>query len=156
MFVSQEYMDFKEEMDREIYFAELKKNPDFKDEFFKQKALEKLAADLNVSPEKIGFVGHDLFFDAFYSDRFSKIDFVLVKEALANQNEKQKSPVKGLNYIALDWKDIRNVLLGKLPKTDSQQLKNFIGFYLQQKLVDPSVFSKILEAKLKKMQGKLN
>ncbi|MDO8624730.1 MAG: hypothetical protein Q7R47_01505 [Candidatus Diapherotrites archaeon] len=151
-FVSQEYLDSKESMDREIYDSELAKDPLFKDEYFKQKEIEKIATELGVPMEKIVFVGHDLFFDAYYSQRFSKVDFVLVKESLSNQHKRVDRIIKGLNYIHLDWNDLRDVLLGKFPPADCMQLRNFIHFYLQRHLVSHETMGTLVEARIKQLE----
>ncbi len=152
LYVNQEYLDSKEPMDREIYDQQKQKDPLFKDEYFKQKMLDKLSIDLNVPKSSMVFIGHDVWFDAFYSQRFSKVDFVLVKDALANQNQKFERIIKGLNYIHMDWDEIRKILLGKLPEAELDQLKNFIQFQLQAKLVSPQTMGRLIEARQEQLK----
>ncbi|MBS3061996.1 MAG: hypothetical protein J4215_05430 [Candidatus Diapherotrites archaeon] len=153
-FVSQEFLDSKEPMDREIYDQQIAKDPLFKDEFFKQKAIDQIVESLNVSKDRVVFVGHDIWFDAFYSQRFSQVDFVLVKDGLANQSVPFERVMKGLNYIHLDWDDLRKVLLGKLPVQNLDPLKNFIHFQLQRQLVSSETMGKLVEARQKQLEEK--
>jgi hypothetical protein len=151
-FVNAEYLDSKEQLDREIYEKALSEDALFRDEYFKQKEVERIRAEFDVEMEKMVLVGHDLFFDAYYSQRFSKIDFVLLKETLSNQNVRHEKIVKGLNYVHMDWKDIRDVLLGKFPPADYMQLRNYIHFYLQQRLVSPQTMGKLIDARIKQIE----
>lgn len=150
-FVSPEYLASKEPVDREIYEAELAKNPLFQDEYFKQKAIEQIAFECGVSPEKIIFIGHDLWFDAFYTQRFSKADFVLVSDSLSSLHKSLDRPMEGLNYIRMEWPDIKKVLLGELPVQNLDPLRNYIQLQLSRELVSSETMGKLIEARKKQL-----
>lgn len=156
-FVNPDYLASKEKIDREIYAAELKKDPLFKDEYFKQIRVNQLSEKLSIPKEKMVMIGHDLFFGAFYTNRFSGIDFALIRSAVSMRGQKFQQPlVKGLTYINRAWPDIRKLLMGQFPAADYSSLKNMIQSLLARELVSGQTVEQIAEARKKQLEERRN
>ncbi len=151
-FAEKEYVDSMGEIDRKRHLENIGKNPLFQDDYFKQKALAKLVEAERLEKNEIVFVGHDLLTDAYYSQRFSCIHAALIKNALSLRHAKSKIIVKGLTYLALDWKDFKKLLLGKKPEPDYSFLKRFIENYLSQELVGGTALAASLAGKARLAQ----
>ncbi len=91
--------------------------------------------------------GHDLCFDGFYTARFSKVDFVLVKEALSDRDNPIPEKINGLNYISITDADLKNVMLWTFPKADLRYLENYTFNKLKQELIPKENITTILSAK---------
>lgn len=129
------YLNSMAEVDKARYSQRLAKDPLFQDEYFKQVVLEKISKDFQFEKSRMVFIGHDLLTEAFYSQRFSKVDVALVKEALSLRHQKTKNLVKGLIYLNFSWADFKKLLLGKKPAPDYSFLKRFIENYLQREII---------------------
>ncbi len=112
-FVTKEYIDSKGEIDRARHVASLESDPWFADEFFKQHILMQLIASGKILREETVLVGHDLWFDAFYTSRFSGVDFALIKESLSERNSPVSEKIQWLNCVRLSRKDFEKIILGK-------------------------------------------
>lgn len=132
-FVGQGYVDSMEEFDRQRYLRGIGNNGLFQDEYFKQKALQKISEARNK--DEIVFACHDLLSDAYYSQRFSGVDAALVKGALSLKHVRVDKILKGLLYVNLNWADFKKLLLGKKHKPNYSVLKKFIENYLQRELI---------------------
>lgn len=146
-FAEKEYVDSMDEIDRQKHLDNMAKDPLFQDDYFKQKALEKLVAAENIGKDEVVFVGHDLLTDAYYSQRFSGVHVALIKNALSLRHIKSKIVIKGLTYLALDWKDFKKLLLGKKPQPNYSYLKRFIENYLSKELFGSMDFAAGLAGK---------
>ncbi len=156
-FVNLDYLASKKKIDRGIYAAELKKDPLFKDEYFKQIMVNQLGEKLAIPKEKMVMVGHDLFFGAFYTNRFSGIDFALIRSAISMRGQKFQQPlVKGLTYINRTWPDIRKLLIGQFPAADYSSLKSMIQSLLARELVSSQTMGQVVEARRKQLEERRN
>ncbi len=156
--VTQEYVDSKEPIDKERYEIELQKNPRFRDEFFKQYAIDREIVEKRGIPrESILLICHDLLTDAFYTLRFSQVDFALVKDALSYRHLPIKEVIKGLAYLNMSWKDFRKLLLGKSRKGDTKFLESYVYSRLQKDVIGGfGIDVKTIELKKKKkMENKM-
>lgn len=155
-FVTPEYVEEKEDVDKNLYKKYVEKDPLFKDEFIKQKVVEKLIEKYHFSKEQMVLVGHDLWFAAFYTTRFSGIDFALIKSAFSVRHEKESALVKGLVYISRTWSDIRKLLSGGFPKAEYAFLNAHIQSLLQKELLSRETMEKLAEARRKQLEARLN
>lgn len=135
-FVNKEYLAGREEIDRKLYEQNLKKNPEFKDEYFKQVVIEEIQKKFDYKPEEMVFVGHDLWTEGYYTLRFSKIDFALIRSAHSSLGEKKAGEIKNLIYIERDWKDIEKLVKGEFPKPDYALLEKFVLNKMKEKLFE--------------------
>lgn len=150
--VTQAYIDSKEPIDKERYEIELQKNPRFRDEFFKQYAIDKEIIEKRGIPrENILLICHDLLTDAFYTLRFSQVDFALVKGALSYRHLPVKEVIKGLVYLNMNWRDFKKLLLGKSKKGDTKFLESYVYSRLQKDVIGGfGIDVKTIELKKKK------
>jgi hypothetical protein len=148
-FVDNEYLEAMEEVDRQRYNEKLSSNQNYQDDFFKQKALERLVSSTGLSKEDIVLVGHDLLVDAYYSRRFSGVHVVLLRGSLSLRHEKTIVSIQGLTFIDLEWKQFRMLLLGELPEPDYSFLDRFIQNFLSQELVGNNLLAAGLAGKAK-------
>ncbi|MCR4368584.1 MAG: hypothetical protein NUV67_01620 [archaeon] len=135
-FVTKEYLNSLEEMDRERRLANLESDPDFVDEFFKQRAMDDLFAQGAATREDSALICHDIWFDAFYSTRFSGVDFFIVKESLSERNRPLPEKINGLNYISFAEEDLKKIILGKFPRQDVRFLETYVFNKLKLELFD--------------------
>ena len=125
-FVTKKYIDSKEEIDRQRHLASLGSDQNFVDEFFKQSLLMDFFESGKILADETMLIGHDILVDAFYSARFSKVDFVLVRESLSERNKPMPAEIKGLNYVKLNESDFRKLIQGKFPANDTRFLENYV------------------------------
>ena len=131
-FVNDAYLSSKAALDRERHMAQLKKDPGFVDDFFTQHVLTGLIGSGRVKPKECCLVGHDLWTDAFYTARFSKIDFVLVRSALSERAVRVQQEYRWVNIIDLNGADIKKcwakdkVFKPKMPKAAAQPMSKVL------------------------------
>jgi len=149
--VSEKYLSEKTEIDRKRYETAVAENPDYKDEFFKQKAIEKFLGKKGIAKDAAVLVDHDVWTGAFYTMRFSKIDFALVGEAYSHSDNPKADRINGLVCIHRAWEDVLDLILGKKAKADNSALQKFVDRTISEAILGDTVFSKI--AKSGKLRG---
>tara|TARA_Y100000310_G_C20703935_1_gene832862 strand:+ start:852 stop:1562 length:711 start_codon:yes stop_codon:yes gene_type:complete len=135
-FVTQEYIKEKEEIDRERHLANLDKDPDFVDEFFKQRMLMDFVAEGKITRENSALICHDIWFDGFYCMRFSGADFFIVNESVSERNQELPENIAGLNYVKLNDADFKKILTDKFPRPDLRFLETYIFNKLKLELFE--------------------
>jgi len=148
-YVNQKYLSGREDIDRQLYEKKISENPEFKDEYFKQVIIEEIEAQYNYSKEEMVLVGHDLWTEGYYTMRFSKIDFALIRSAHSSLGERKPDEIKGINYIERNWADIERLLKAELPKPDYAMLDKFVINKMKEKLFEGTkmgALSKIAKA----------
>ncbi len=141
LFVTKEYLLAKEEIDRERHIAHLEADPQFVDEYFTQQAILGLMGSGKVIKEQAVLVGNDLWFDGFYTMRFSGIDFVLVRERLTERNAPIAQRLEGLNYISFSGQDMGKVAAWDFAQNNLRMLQNYIMDKLSRELLKDVDFS---------------
>ena len=141
--VSAQYLSEKNEIDRERYEKAVAQNQDYKDEFSKQKAIEDFLALKGIGIHEAVLVDHDVWTGAFYTMRFSKVDFALVEEAYSFNSQPKEDRVKGLTYIHRNWDDILGLVLGKKGNADNSALQKFVDRTISGAILGDSFFSKV-------------
>ncbi|HZX20083.1 MAG TPA: hypothetical protein VFF13_03655 [archaeon] len=149
--VTDEYINSKEEIDKARHLEQLEMDPNFLDEYFKQHVLMNLFKEGKVSKENSVLIAHDVFFDGFYSMRFSNADFVLVKESLSDRNNPLPAQISGLNYIDLSEADFKRILMWKFPTPDLRFLETYVFNKLKEELLTKENMNQIF-----KIKGKLD
>lgn len=148
-FVNTKYLAGREDIDRQLYERNIKENPEFKDEYFKQVIIEEIAAQYNYSKEEMLLLGHDLWTEGYYTFRFSKIDFALLRSAHSSLGERKSEEIKGINYIDRAWGDIEKLLKGETARPDYSMLDRFVINKMKEKLFEGTklgALSKIAKA----------
>ena len=142
-FVDKFYVESKAEEDRKRYYEFIEKDPFFKDEYFKQTVIERYSTEKGIPKGEMVLVGHDLWFDGFYTMRFSKIDFALIKSANSLRGEKSERIVEGVTYIERTWEEFKDLLAGNKGEADLKALDKFVFDYLKDQMMDPK-YMKVL------------
>jgi len=95
-----------------------------------------LIAEGKISRDETVLICHDIWFDAFYTTRFSGVDFVIVRNSLSERNRLMAAEIKGINYVKLKETDFTKLILGKFPKADIRFLENYIFNKLKLELFE--------------------
>ncbi|MFH1225347.1 MAG: hypothetical protein V1676_06120 [Candidatus Diapherotrites archaeon] len=131
--VAKGYLDSKSEADRLLYEKNIAKDPQFKDEYFKQHVIMEFIRRGEVPKERMLLLGHDLLTDGFYTLRFSGIDFALLEDAHSERHAKKDAKIKGLVYFRRTWGGVRK-LISYFPEHDYSGLEKFIFEELREHL----------------------
>ncbi len=153
LFASREYIESKDEFDRRRHLSNLEKDPQFVDEYFTQLAIIGLIESGKVMREEAVLVGNDLWFDGFYTMRFSGIDFVLVQERLNERNIPLRERLDGLNYISISEQDMGKVAEWAFPQNNLRMLQNYVMDRLSRELLKDVDFSGLAEKAGQKRSG---
>ncbi|MBI4210570.1 MAG: hypothetical protein HY544_03640 [Candidatus Diapherotrites archaeon] len=145
-FITPDYLASKSEVDRERHIAQLRKDPGFVDEFFKQRVITDLAASGRVARDECVLVGRDIWFDAFYTARFSGIDFVLVRESLAERGVPCIERMPWLNLVDFTERDFRNVIMGRMRKHDARLVESYVFGRLKKEFLSGADLSGLVKA----------
>ncbi|MDO8537303.1 MAG: hypothetical protein Q7S21_00300 [archaeon] len=149
-FVSKNYLSSMQEIDRKRYEVAIKKDPNYKDEYFKQYVIQKFSKDHNISKKQMIYIGHDVWVEGFYTRRFSQIDFALIKSAYSQRGEKAQEPIKHLFYIQRKWKDIQKLLTLDELKAEYSQLDNYVTTVMKEKLFEGTKLEGLVNKSLKR------
>lgn len=135
-FVSEAYVNAKAEVDKVLYQQHLEKDPQFKDEYFKQVMIEKMVNDFNLDKKDLVLIGNDVWTEGYYTDRFSKIDFAIIESASASLGVKKVDKIPSICYIQRTWEDIQKILLEPFPVHDPAPLEKFVFKVMSEKLTE--------------------
>jgi hypothetical protein len=136
--VDKAYIETKEEEDKKRYFGFIEKDPFFKDEYFKQTVIERFSTEKGIPKGEMVLIGHDLWFDGFYTMRFSKIDFALIESANSLRGEKSDKIIEGVTYINRTWEEVKRLLQGEREPADLKALNKFVFDFLKKQMMDPN------------------
>ena len=139
--VTGSYVQGMQELDRKRYLEALEKDPAFKDEYFKQVAIQNHLVVSGIPAEKMALIGHDLWTDGYYTRLVSRIDFALLKDAVSERNQKPLQMIKGLTYIKRDWKDVWKLILGKLPAPSYGAFDTFCYARMRKQLIGDTILT---------------
>ena len=146
-YVTKSYIHSKEEIDKQRHLQNLEQDPDFVDEYFKQKILMDLFEKGSINRNNTILIGHDVWFDGFYSMRFSKVDFILIEKSLSDRNRPIPEKIQGLNYMDFSQADLKKLILGKFPEADLRYLENYSFNTLKEQLFKKGELNKIIKLK---------
>ena len=146
-YVTKDYIHGKEEIDKQRHLQSLEQDPYFVDEYFKQKILIDFFEKGTLKKEETVLVGHDIWFDGFYSMRFSKVDFMLIEKSLSDRNRPIPEKIQGLNYMDFSQADLKKLILGKFPQADLRYLETYTFAVLKEQLFPKGELNKIIKLK---------
>jgi len=124
LFVTEKYISDKAEVDEKIHRDSLDKDPGFVDSYFKQVAINKVISKNSLERNEILLLCNDLWVDAYYTTRFSKVDFALF-EGNIQERGVPTDRISGLAYFSLDFNSVKN-LLTNFPEVDLKLLDKFV------------------------------
>lgn len=146
-YVTEDYIGGKEEIDKQRHLQSLEQDPFFVDEYFKQKILMDFFEKGTLNKKETVLIGHDIWFDGFYSMRFSKVDFVIIEKALSDRNRPMPEKIQGLNYLDFTQADLKKLILGKFPQADLRYLESYTFNILKEQLFPKGELNKIIKIK---------
>ncbi len=132
--VNESYLKSRDPIDRERYEERCKADPMHRDEYFRQVKMAEMMKAKGLSASQVLLVGHDYWFDGFYTRRFSKVDIAFVEGALSSQGKPVPEKLQGLWYISRSFEDLKKIIEGKAPAPNYNFLDTFINITLSEQL----------------------
>lgn len=149
--VNDAYLEKRDEVDRKLYEAKCADDAECQDHYFKQVRIQALMKDEHLAPESIVLVGHDYWFDGFYTRRFSGVDIAFIASSLTSRGKPAPEKVSGLWYIERDWKGLKAIIEGKVVPPHYGPLDAWVSITLTEELLGgkglPQLKRVILERK---------
>ena len=142
-FVDDEYIYKKGENDAKRHKENLDKDKEFNDSYFKQVLIQQFLHDNEVKPYDALLLCNDLWVDAYYTTRFSKIDFAVFEKNITERGKHVKK-VDGLAYFNLDSETVK-VLLERFPTIDLKPLDRLVFDTMQKVLLKETDFSGVVK-----------
>jgi len=136
LFVTEKYISDKADVDEKIHRDSLDKDPGFVDSYFKQVAINEVKTKTAFEQDEILLLCNDLWVDAYYTTRFSKVDFALFEENLQERGN-VADRISGLAYFSLDFDSVKT-LLTEFPNVNLKELDKFV-FNTMKKVIMGSV-----------------
>ena len=152
-FVDDGYISSKQVEDAKLHRANLEKDKEFNDSYFKQVLIQQFMHDNSIKPNEILLLCNDLWVDAYYTSRFSKVDFAIFEDNVRERGNKADR-ISGLAYFNLNFNSVK-LLLENFPQVDLTALDKFVFEKMKAVLIDPNELSKSLRgAAIKKIKDK--
>jgi hypothetical protein len=150
-YVDEEYISKKADVDKKIHIDALQTDPMFVDSYFKQVAMQKIVDEQSIPKEEILLLCNDIWVDAYYTTRFTKVNFALFEENILERGNKTER-VSGLAYFSFEFNSVKQ-LIEDFPKVDLGPLGKFI-FNIMQKVIMSNVdLSGVVKKISKNKQG---
>lgn len=152
--VDDEYISNKADADEKIYLEKLEKDKEFNDSYFLQVIIQKFLKENNFESKDAILFCEDIWVDAYYTTRFSKIDFALFENNLRDRGKKTDR-ISGLAYFNLDFNSVK-ILIENFSKTDLSLLDKFVFTKMQETLLKDVDFSNVVKKIQKQKNDDLN
>jgi len=136
LFVDEKYISEKAEVDEQTHRSSLEKDPKFVDSYFKQVVINKILEKNYLEQNDVLLLCNDIWVDAYYTTRFSKVDFALFEENILDRGVKAER-ISGLAYFSLDFNSVKT-LLTAFPEVNLKQLDKFV-FETMKKVIMSNV-----------------
>lgn len=148
--VNSSYLEKMAPIDRARYDAKQKDNPACTDEYFRQVAMQTIMETHHFSREECVLVGHDYWFDGFYTRRYAQVDVVFMEPSLSTRGKPILQKISGLWYSPLSFKPFQKILLGKMPAPDYRFLDTWASVTLTEELLGAQNFNQVKRVILQK------
>lgn len=142
-YVDDDYINEKSDADKKVHLENLIKNDEFNDSYFKQVIIQKFLKENNFEASEAILLCNDIWVDAYYTTRFSKIDFALFENNLRDRG-KMTNFILGLAYFNLNFDSVK-ILFENFPKTDLSLLNKFVFEKMQEVLLKDVDFSGVVK-----------
>lgn len=142
-YVDDSYLNSKTEFDKKLHMENLKKDKEFTDSYFKQVLIQQFLFDNNIKPQDVILFCNDVWVDAYYTTRFSKVDFAIFEDNVLDRG-KRIDRISGLAYFNLEF-DSAKILIENFPTTDLSALDKFVFKKIQEALLKDVDFSKLVK-----------
>ncbi len=124
LFVDDDYISSKAEVDEKLHKDNLEKDPFFVDSFFKQKIISSFLDEKGFLKSDALLLCNDIWVDGYYTIRFSGIDFAIFEKNILDRS-KESEKIEGLIYFDLDFEKVKK-LLEKFPDYDYSVLDEYV------------------------------
>lgn len=131
--VNEKYLAARDPVDRERYEQKCNGDPLCRDEYFRQVKMQELI-DKQGNPSSFVLVGHDYWFDGFYTRRFSKVDIAFVETALSSRGKEIPEKIDGLWYVSRSFTDLKKIMEGKAKAPNYNPLDTWVNITLSEEL----------------------
>ena len=132
--VTPAYLDSKDPVDRKRYEDRCQGNEECLDEFARQVYLSQYLESHSLRPSQVVVVGHDYWFDGFYTRRFSNVNMIFIEAALSTRGSPAEDKVGGVWYGARSLSSLRPFLEGKVHVPDYSRLDSWVSVVLTEAL----------------------
>ncbi len=130
--VNSDYLKSLNEIDQQLREENYSKNKYYVDDYFKIYLFNQ-KPEL-FSPQNTLYVGHDIWTDAFYLRRFTKINFVLLNQTISNNGKPFERAIKYSHIIDPSFEVFKNYL--SVPHVfDYSFLDSYINTTLQKNVI---------------------
>lgn len=157
-YVDEKYLVNKGEEDEKLHKKNLEKDKEFNDSYFKQVLIQQFMHDNKIGVTEALLLCNDIWVDAYYTTRFSKVDFAIFEENVRERGNKIDR-INGLAYFNLDVESVK-ILLKNFPQVDTTALDKYVFKKMQETLLKDVDFSQVAkkaaEKKIKEMQKRDN
>lgn len=116
--------------------------------------IQKFLKENNFESKDAILFCEDIWVDAYYTTRFSKIDFALFENNLRDRGKKTDR-ISGLAYFNLDFNSVK-ILIENFSKTDLSLLDKFVFTKMQETLLKDVDFSNVVKKIQKQKNDDLN
>ncbi|MDP2666145.1 MAG: hypothetical protein Q8P05_01430 [Candidatus Diapherotrites archaeon] len=150
--VDEAYIASKSPEDKILYDQRCGEDPYCKDEYFRQVQMQAILEKKGATPEKALLIGHDYWFDGFYTRRFSKVDMAFMTDALSSRDKPIAEKIEGLWYVSRDWNSIQRLLEGKESPPNYNFLDTFVTTTIAEELLGGKGFPLIKKVVLERQR----
>ncbi len=133
-YVDEKYLISKNDADEKMHRENLERDKEFNDSYFKQVLIQQFLHDNKIDPREVLLLCNDIWVDAYYTTRFSKVDFALFEENLCDRG-KRTELISGLAYFNLDFSSVK-LLLEKFPLQNLCALDKYVFETMKKALLN--------------------
>lgn len=148
--VNAAYVDAMAPLDRARFDSKQKENPDCTDEYYRQVAMLEIMKKNHYNGNSCVLVGHDFWFDGFYTRRYAQIDMIFLESSLTTRAKPISQKIPGLWYSPLALKPFQKILEGKLSSPNYAPLDTWASVTLTEELLGAKNFNMVKRVILEK------
>jgi hypothetical protein len=143
LFVDENYISSKSEVDEKVHRKSLEENPEFNDSYFKQVSIQKVIDASHLTKKEVLLLCNDMWVDGYYTTRFSKVNFAIFQENVLDRG-KNVDPISGLAYFSLEFASVKT-LLENFPDVELSALDKFVFNKMKEVLLKDTDFSGVIK-----------
>ncbi len=137
------YLTGMEAVDRARYNSKLADDAECTDEYFRQVEMQSIMKEKGWEGRDLVLIGHDYWFDGFYTRRYSQVDVAFVEKNLTSRGKPVVEHVNGLWYIPLELGSIKKISEGKMPAPNYAPLDAWASVTLTEELLGAKGFNMV-------------
>ncbi len=148
--VNSSYLNKMEPLDRARFDSKQKDNPACTDEYYRQVAMLDIMKKNHYNGNACVLIGHDFWFDGFYTRRYALVDVVFIESSLTIRGKPSSQKVSGLWYSQLSLKPIQKILEGRVESPNYKPLDTWASVTLTEELLGAKNFNMVKRVILEK------